>query len=167
MEQSKEFFNGSNIPLFLDYRGRNWITKTPDRIFLHNTTIDRRFARDCSWSLYYGQTVTYVAMQLAFHMGFTKVALVGCDHEFQTKGPPNKVVQAEKTDPDHFDPDYFSNVPWQLPDLFESEISYRMADKAYRASGRMLVNATEGGRLEALPRMKLNDFLELEQTYAD
>ena len=41
----------------------------------------------------------------------------------------------------------------------ESEISYRMADRVFRASGRRLVNATDGGRLEILPRMALTDFL--------
>ncbi len=60
-------------------------------------------------------------MQLAFHMGFKEVALVGCDHSFATKGPAYKTVIAGKEDPDHFDPNYFSGgVKWDLPSIAAS-----------------------------------------------
>ena len=159
IEQSAQVYNDTAIPLFLDSRATDIIHAGPSRVFLPYTMLSRFFARDCSLSVYQGNTVTYVALQLAFHMGFSDVALVGCDHHFETTGPANLIVPAGASDPNHFDPNYFANVPWQLPDLVESEISYRMADRVFRASGRRLVNATEGGKLEILPRMVLDDFL--------
>jgi hypothetical protein len=159
--QAAAFFNATEIPLFLDARGLSIVSPTADRVFFPGTGLSRTFARDCSMSIYPGYTVTYVALQLAFHMGFDRVALVGCDHYFHRQGAPNKTVAAAGDDPDHFDPAYFSGVKWQLPDLFESEISYRTALDVYRASGRLLVNATDGGRLEVLPRMSLDDFMRL------
>lgn len=124
------------------------------------STIDSYFSRDCSMNVYQGGTVTYVALQLAFHMGFSRVALVGCDHSFATKGPSNKTIVATGADQSHFDPNYFADgTKWQLPDLFASEVSYNMAKAMYEEYGRSLVNCTEGGKLDIFDRQGLVDFL--------
>ena len=124
------------------------------------STIDSYFSRDCSMNVYQGGTVTYVALQLAFHMGFSRGALVGCDHNFATKGPSNKTVVATGPDQSHFDPNYFADgIKWQLPDLFESEVSYKMARAMYEEYGRSLVNCTENGNLDIFERQNLVKFL--------
>lgn len=160
IEQNKNFYNTTDIPLFIDARGRKWVAFRKNVHFLHSGGISGQFARDCSVSICQGFTVTYVAMQLAFHMGFIDVALVGCDHYFQSKGPPNKQVQAGKIDYDHFDPRYFSDsAAWQLPDLTASEFHYEKARNIFNHFGRRLVNCTDGGQLEKLERMPLDAFL--------
>lgn len=112
-------------------------------------------------SLYEGHTLTCVALQVAFHPGFGKVALVGCDHGFAATGPANKVVTAEGPDPNHFDPSYIAgSMQWQLSDLIESEMARFEALRTYEESGRHVYNCTEGGRLEILPRKPLVDFLD-------
>ena len=111
-------------------------------------------------SINQGGTVTFVAMQLAFHMGFSKVALIGCDHSFSASGPANKLVKASKDDVDHFDSNYFANGnQWQLPDLPLSEYSYSVAKAIYEANDREIVNSTIGGKLEIFNRCSLEDFL--------
>jgi len=90
MEQNADFYNTTDIPLFLDYLGRRWVNFNKNILFLHSTIDTGRFARDCAISINQGYTVTYVAMQIAFYMGFKEVGLVGCDHTFATKGPANK-----------------------------------------------------------------------------
>lgn len=159
IEQNAFFYNATDIPLFVNSLAKPLIKSGAERIFFPTTVTNRKFARDCSMSLYNGATVTFVALQLAFHMGFSSVALVGCDHYFETKGPANKRVSCGTSDPNHFDPDYFAGQIWQLPDLPESEISYRMALNVFERYGRQLVNATDGGRLEVLPRTTLKDFM--------
>lgn len=161
IEQNLSFFNHTEIPLFLDSSGKSIGVKSRDNVaFLHSAQVKGEFSRDCSLSVFQGCTVTYVAMQLAFHMGFTQVAIVGCDHYFSSKGPSNKTVSAAEKDPDHFDPNYFAKgVLWELPNLFQSESAYKLADDFYRASGRQLVNATDGGKLEIFERKELFDFL--------
>jgi hypothetical protein len=159
IQQTAGFYNETEIPLFLSSVGVGTVRGAINRIFIHPTALHRRFARDCSISFYEGHTVTYAAIQLAYHMGFSDVALIGCDHYFETRGPGGLVVQGSDKDRNHFDPNYFANVPWQLPDLLASEVSYRMADNIFTASGRRLVNATDGGQLEILPRMTLGSFL--------
>lgn len=159
IEQNREFFNTTATPLFIDSAALQLGVANAAHVhFLHSIN-HRRFARDCSLSIYQGYTVTYVALQLAFHMGFSDVALIGADHYFSTPGKPNQTVNSGAKDPNHFDPNYFAGgVPWQLPDLAESELSYIMARDTFTAFGRRVVNATEGGHLEIFERQALGEF---------
>ena len=160
IRQNRDFYNSTDIRLFLESSAlKNGVKPRENIIFFHSTNIDR-FARDCSLSLFEGYTVTFVALQLAFHMGFRDVALIGCDHEFRKKGPANMLVKAENNDPDHFDDRYFpEGEVWQLPDLDRSELYYRYAGNVYEAFNRKIVNATAGGKLEVFDRVDLVDFL--------
>jgi hypothetical protein len=160
IEQNKDFYNETDVQLFLNSDKSSLIRNRENIIFLNYSSIPRKFARDCSLSLFQGHTVTYSAMQLAFHMGFKEVALIGCDHYFETKGISNKTVIAGETDPNHFHPKYFADgVKWDLPDLLGSEYHYEFANKMYKEFGRKLINCTEGGKLEIFERKELKDFL--------
>lgn len=163
IEQNKEFYNASNLPLFLDSVATAHVKHDSNVAFLHSTSMPN-FARDCSMSIYQGYTVTYVALQLAFHMGFKQVALIGADHSFSTKGPANKTVESGETDENHFDPNYFAGgVKWQLPDLVGSERSYLLARETYAAAGREIVNATEGGCLDVFTKKTLQEFISANE----
>ena len=160
IEQNAEFYNKTNIPLFLDSGGKKWVRFNKNVHFLHSAGSGESFAKDCSISVNQGHTVTYVAMQLAFYMGFKEVALVGCDHSFATKGPANKTVIAGERDLSHFDPNYFAGgVKWQLPDITASELHYEVARDTFERHDRKIVNCTEGGRLEVFERKLLEEFL--------
>jgi len=162
IEQNKGFYNQTEIPLFISSIGIiKGIQFRKNLAYLHCSFMPS-FARDCSFSINEGHTVTFVALQLAFHMGFSEVALVGADHKFESTGPANKLVISGNQDADHFDPGYFAGgVKWQLPDLFESEVWYERARQVYEALGRKVFNATEGGELEVFERKLLEDYLEV------
>jgi len=160
LEQNARFYNKTNLPLFLDSEGRKWVKFRNNIHFLHLAGVNRQFARDCSISVKQGHTVTYVAMQLAFHVGFKNVALVGCDHSFATNGRANKTVISGERDPNHFDPHYFAGgVKWHLPDLTASELHYQVARDTFERHGRKIVNCTDGGKLEVFERQTLGKFL--------
>ncbi|MBC7405207.1 MAG: DUF115 domain-containing protein [Cytophaga sp.] len=160
IDQNADFFDTTDIPLFLDSYAASLVSERENVCFVHSVE-QRKFARDCSMSINQGATVTFVALQIAFHMGFRDIALIGCDHSFASKGPANKTVIAGKTDVDHFDPNYFAGgVEWQLPDLLQSEVSYTMARDIFAAEGGRVVNATVGGKLEIFERLMLADFLQ-------
>jgi hypothetical protein len=161
IEQNADFYNQTDIPLYLSSWGAKLIKSRDNITFLHSST-QSKFAQDCSFSISYGYTVTFVAMQLAFHLGFKNVALIGCDHNFATKGKPNKTIVSGKKDDNHFDPNYFAGgVKWQLPDLLNSEINYTLARDVYEAQGRNFFNSTDGGLLEIFSRISLKDFIDL------
>jgi len=160
IEQNASFFNKTDIPLFLNDKCHTHIFMRKNIIFLHNSHRTADFARDCSMTIYQGSTVTYVAMQLAFHMGFKEVALIGCDHNFNSQGTPHEVVVSGQIDTDHFDPKYFSDGEvWQLPDLAGSEFFYSIAYDVFKFYDRRIFNATVGGKLELFPRVSLKQFL--------
>lgn len=159
IEQNADFYNHTEIPLFLDSLALRKVRSRPNITYLHSSS-QPKFPQDCSISLFQGATVTFVALELAFHLGFKSVALVGCDHTFAAKGAAGQTVESGEKDINHFDPNYFAGgVKWQLPDLFRSEVAYHLAKEMYDATGRHIVNATVGGKLEIFPRMPLDDFL--------
>ena len=161
LEQNAAFFNQTDLPIFLDRAATSLISARKNVAFLDPAS-NLSFARDCSLTVYQGYTVTNVALQLAFHMGFQDVALIGCDHTFATKGRANTTVVSGDKDLSHFDPNYFAGgAKWQLPDILQSEVSYGLARDVFEAHGRCLVNATEGGELEIFERMSLRNFVNL------
>lgn len=159
IEQCAEDIRALPMPKFLSWRSRRLIQASDDLIFLHTTYTGPKFARDARQRLWEGATVTYVALQLAFHLGFQQVILIGVDHNFSTKGTPNTTVVSQGNDPDHFHAGYFGKgFRWQLPDLETSEQAYIMAKEAYYHAGRQVMDATIGGKLTVFPKV---DFTSL------
>lgn len=160
IEQNAEFYNQTDLPLFIDSKADGLIKFRKNVTFLHSASI-KNVTRDSSISVNQGGTVTFVAMQLAFHMGFEKVALIGCDHYFKETGPANALAKSGQEDVNHFDKNYFAGgQAWHLPDLPQNEYSYSMAKELYSAYGRELYNCTEGGYLEIFPRLSIKTFIE-------
>jgi hypothetical protein len=125
--------------------------------FIYTTYTGPRFASDVRGRVWEGATVTTLALQLAFHMGFEQVILIGVDHNFTSKGEANKVVVSQGDDPNHVSPNYFGKgVKWQLPDLDTSEIGYALARDAYQKAGRKILDATVGGKLTIFPKVEYN-----------
>lgn len=98
--------------------------------------------------------MTYVAMQIAYYLGFHIVILIGVDHTFEAKGEPHTTVVSAGDDRDHFSLNYFGKgFRWQLPDLETSEVAYRLARSQFEHSGRRIVDATVGGKLDVFPKV--------------
>lgn len=158
IEQNIDFYKTTRIPLFLDSAAQKYLRIRTNVCYLHSSS-QPKFARDVSVSLQQGFTVTYVALQLAFHMGFRDVALIGCDHNFAQKGPASQTIVANGQDESHFDSRYFSNgMKWQLPDLAASEYYYAMASEAFEEFSGRIINCTDGGKLEIFQRMTLAEW---------
>lgn len=113
------------------------------------------FNTDLSNNTWYtGATVTYCALQFAYHLGFSEVVLLGVDHNFTNSGRPHLEAAAKGPDLNHFDPSYFGkNVIWQFPDLVESELNYAVAREVFRVSGRKILDGTVGGKLTVFPKI--------------
>ena len=155
VEQSVEEFNNLKMPKFFSWRARKWLKMDPYTHFLYTTYTSPRFATDIGGRVWEGATVTNVCLQLAYHLGFSEVILIGVDHSFATKGTPNTTIQSEGDDPNHFSAAYFGkDFRWQLPDLETSELAYRMARKAYEADGRRILDATVGGKLDIFEKVE-------------
>jgi 6-hydroxymethylpterin diphosphokinase MptE-like len=154
-----------SIPRFFSWHSRRYLSpSTADEdlpVFLYTTYESPGFARDVRGRVWEGATVTYVALQLAFHMGFSPVILIGVDHDFASKGVANTTVTSTGEDPNHFSPQYFGKgFRWQLPDLDTSAIAYRMARQEYERAGREVIDATVGGKLTVFPKVKFESLFK-------
>ena len=155
IEQCAEDLRNLSIPTFVSWRGRKWVEPAPNLHYLYTSYNLPRFSGNAAGRLWEGATVTFVAMQLAYYLGFKQVVLIGVDHNFATKGTPNTTVTSTGDDPNHFNPGYFGKgFRWQLPDLDTSEIGYRMARDAYKRVGREILDATVGGMLTIFPKVE-------------
>lgn len=143
------------MPKFVSWFARDVMPDRADVVFVREPRDGTfRFTRRPSLWVWEGATVTYVALQLAFYMGFRQVILVGVDHRFSTHGTPHETVTSRSYDSNHFDPNYFGpGVRWQLPDLQTSERAYGLAREAYAGAGRQVLDATVDGALQVFPKV--------------
>jgi hypothetical protein len=142
------------MPKFLSWHSRKWLKPSENLFFLHTTYTGFKFAKDIRERIWEGGTVTNIALQVAFYLGFQKVILIGVDHNYTTQGKPNSTVVSQGDDPNHFNPGYFGKgFRWQLPDLKAWEQSYQLARQVYEQAGREVVDATIGGKLRVFKRV--------------
>ncbi|PKO17707.1 MAG: hypothetical protein CVU39_04285 [Chloroflexi bacterium HGW-Chloroflexi-10] len=158
IEQSAADIQNLKIPRFVSWRvGRQWLQPDQDLHFLYTTYTGPIFSKNVCNRVWESATVTYVALQLAYYMGFQEAILIGVDHNFETKGKPNTTIVSQGDDPNHFHPGYFGKgFRWQLPDLEMNEVGYRMARKVYAADGRRVLDATVGGKLTIFDKVDYN-----------
>ena len=112
---------------------------------------------------YYGMagTVTNVALEIAFYMGFSEVILIGVDHSFGESGRASLAVVSGGEDKNHFDPSYFGKgVVWQLPDYLAMERGYKQAKELFGRAGRIIVDATKQGKLNVFPKVHFDNYLD-------
>ena len=158
IEQSREELLALEMPTYISWHAHDILLPEggrPDQTyFLYTTYGGRKFARHAAERLWEGATVTYVCLQLAYHMGFEEVVLIGVDHSFQTTGEANQTVVSRGADPNHFRDEYFGEgFRWQLPDLETSEKAYRLARESFEEDGRRILDGTVDGRLTVFPKV--------------
>ncbi|UCG13676.1 MAG: hypothetical protein JSU72_04155, partial [Deltaproteobacteria bacterium] len=64
---------------FIKWQAKDLIDFTEDTIFIHSRD-SRGFYTDITDGVWEGATVTYVAIQIAYYLGFEEVILIGVDH---------------------------------------------------------------------------------------
>ena len=81
-----------------------------------------RFGTDLARVAYWGGTVTYLSLQLAYHLGWSEVVLIGIDHSYQVPAGAGTVIISHETDLNHFHPDYFGpGYRWHDPQVDRME----------------------------------------------
>lgn len=159
LEQSWENIMDINAIRFVSENTPHPFEQADSLMKLHSMSAPT-FSYDPSRYIYEGHTVTFVCMQLAFFMGFTKVGLVGIDHKYEFDGNPNEKLQMGDVDPNHFSPDYFANQEWHAPDLLRSEEAYKMAKYAFESEGRKIYNLTEGSALNVFDKIGVSQWMQ-------
>ena len=145
--QSVAEIKALNCVKFISEQNANGLIQEDALTYLLNTkTPPARFATDLTLGVNEGWTVTYVALQIAYYLGFSEVVLVGLDHRYKYSGKPNEARILEGADLNHFSDKYFGyGQTWDNPDLSNSEESYALARECYERDGRRIIDATLDG----------------------
>jgi hypothetical protein len=146
---------------FISAEGSNKLINEDGLTYLLNTKNPTHgFTYDLAQSLHEGWTVTYVALQIAYLLGFSKVFIIGMDHNFNYSGAPNQTNIIEGKDLNHFDSSYFGfGKKWDNPDIEMSEQSYLIVKRAYEADGREIIDATLDGHCDIFKKMDYRELL--------
>jgi len=115
-----------------------------------------RFSKNVSKEIFTGQSVTIMQLQLAYHLGFSEVYLIGMDFSYDL--PKSTIVDgvnytSQDDDVNHFHPNYFGKgKKWHDPKLDRVLICYEKCKNEFEDDGRIIYNATIGGKLELFER---------------
>lgn len=117
------------------------------------------FSTDICNGVHQGWTVTHVALQIAYFMGFQTVLITGMDHRYHFAGKPNELCVLSGPDPNHFSPAYFENSHWNNPDLESAEEAFRLARFHFEGDGRQIIDCTPEGACEVFTKRSLEEAL--------
>lgn len=120
------------------------------------------FSTDSTQGVAWGSTVVYSQIQLAVHMGFSSIALLGLDHDY-TVGPvvaPGVHVAAGEQN--HFHPDYRrKGEKWHAPNLHVLEVAYKKARTMAEINNTSIINCSRHSKLAVFPKMNFEAFLSV------
>lgn len=114
-----------------------------------------QFTNEFEKRVYWGGTVTFLNMQLAYYLGCNPIYLIGLDHNYKVPEKiENSVITSTEDDVNHIHPDYFGKgYRWHDPNVARMEMSYIVAKKFLSEHKRQIYNATVGGKLEVFERV--------------
>ena len=162
IKQSVNYFQSLKCPSFLSFRAAKGVIRPLKHVHFIITNGLTTFQSNVQYeAISEGYTVTYVAMQLAYYMGFSQIFLIGVDHNFKVSGSPNEQQLLAGEDPNHFSANYFKDQDWHLPDLEGSELGYHNAKFYYKRDNRIIYDATVGGKLSIFPKISFEEALTL------
>ncbi|MBQ9531646.1 MAG: DUF115 domain-containing protein [Eubacterium sp.] len=116
-----------------------------------------KFSVDASKGVYTIGSVTYAMIQLAFHMGFKEIYLIGMDNRYAFSLLRDGTVVENKNVTSHFAADQKRKATPVA--TWECDIAYEYANKFSKENGFKIYNATRGGYLEYFERINLDDVL--------
>jgi hypothetical protein len=159
LRQSVSEISSMNCVKFLSQRVPSLFENNAITHLLDTSLEKERFSTSFDHGVNEGWTVTYVALQIAYLMGFSKVILIGLDHRFEFEGAPNQSQHMVGKDVNHFSDQYFADQDWDNPDLQRSEESFTVARTIFEGSGRVVLDATIGGGCAIFPKVSLEEAL--------
>lgn len=120
------------------------------------------FSLDCAHSVRCRGTVTTTCIQFAIYMGFTKIYLLGIDHNYSKSIDMNGNVVEDKTVKDYFIDNYDSDIKDQVVhDMRAPTLAFCDVEQLSRKLGTFRVfNATRGGKLEVFERVNFDEIVK-------
>jgi glycosyltransferase involved in cell wall biosynthesis len=166
---------------FFSTKHKGSILEKENHYFYHdnssNENLDKKFADDPRKQLDLGfgggGTVATTAIQIAYFLGFDPIILIGCDcsynvmNDVKGSGPdkyndgvPLFLKSQSDNDLNHFDPRYFGKGKrWHNPNAEAMIEGFEGCGVQIYRNERTILNATIGGRLDAVARVDYENLL--------
>lgn len=114
--------------------------------------------------LYFGSTVTYSMIQMAYYMGVREMYLLGIDFDYNVP-KENEIgdiaFKEGSLNKNHFHSSYYEKEEMLYPpNLHRHKKSYLSAKEKMDELGAKIFNATRGGRLEIFPRVDFDSLFK-------
>lgn len=116
-----------------------------------------QFSTDASRGIYTIGGVTYAMLQLAVHMGFKEIYLIGMDNRYAFSIMRDGTVVENKNVTSHFAAD--TKMRQNAVATWEMDTAYEYAQEFSKKNGFRIYNATRGGFLEKFERKDLDSIL--------
>lgn len=121
-----------------------------------------QFSKDFASVVHLGSTITFIMLQLAYHLGCNPVYVIGLDHDYGGLSADEHIV-LEITNQNyhliqkcHNLPDYYRiGDKFPMPRFDLMELAYAEALREFQLAGRQLLNASTRTKLTVLPRISL------------
>jgi len=159
-----------NTTLFYSPRTAGHNNKSNGYYYISNDTYPQ-FSKDFASIVHLGSTVTYIMLQLAYHLGFDEVYIVGLDHSY---GPLSELYEdgsyVKVTDETleivkqcHYDPNYYKvGDIIGVPSVKLQEKAYAEAKKTFLENGRKIYNASTFSKLEIFEKVEFQSLFDEE-----
>ena len=122
---------------------------------------DLSFQLDCSNVVHNGGTVTISAIQLAAHMGYRYIYLLGVDHNFDNVIDENGNTVINKDVKNYFCDNYDNDLQdYVVHNLGRTTKGYYAVQEFYPKHGVNIYNATRTTKLEAFPKISFEEAVE-------
>lgn len=159
IKQNRDFFNTTKIPLILPVKALYLGIKRRSNIIFTRISDSKEFVNDISKPVGIGHTVTFTCLQVAAHAKVKSVNIVGVDHNFKYTGDKG-IKLHEGADLNHFDPNYFKDSLWGLPNLDGSEKAYSKAKSYFDKQSIPVIDYTINGKLTVFQKGNIEDIID-------
>jgi hypothetical protein len=159
LSQFLEDYDNLALPCFFNWGFRDKFSKKENQYFVKDN-LRPDFSYDIAKEGYgTGRSVTYMAMQLAYYMGFSELYIIGKDHSYNTTEKSGTGIKSTGDEDNHFINGYYKpGMKWFAPDLETEEYAYKLTRAVFEKDGRIIKDATIGGKLEVFEKI---DFFSL------
>lgn len=156
--------NIKDIPVkrrFFPYRIKECVSKG----MLYNElsydwNTESKFSENAGKGVYPPGTITAEMMQFAYYMGFSEIYLIGVDFNYEAKELIGNNSYAYNGENNYFIKGYMKEGEISvLPNVVANLNGFNAARRVIENNGRIIRNATRGGKLEVFERIDVDELI--------
>jgi len=126
-----------------------------------NYEVEGQFSLDASKGVCGGGSVTTEMLQFAYYFGFSEIYLIGVDFSYAITQKKDDTTYTYQGENNYFIPGYLKpGEVADMPNVNANLLAFHAARTTVEAQGRVIKNATRGGKLEVFERVNLDELFK-------